>query len=91
MCLYFLTEYTWSRKIPSRLIDMNIASEITEKFNPAIEFTEKDMISMLYYLGYLTISEEEFRYPKLKISNRVMKEIYSDYFMKVIKKVIKVN
>ena len=123
MCLYFLTEYTWSRKIPSRLIDMNIASdysklgnmldlcigenreeilektisgegiasEITEKFNPAIEFTEKDMISMLYYLGYLTISEEEFGYPKLKIPNRVMKEIYSDYFIKAIKKVIKVN
>ena len=68
MCLYFLSEYIWSREIPSRLIDMNIASdysklgnmldlcvgenreeilertisgegiasEITEKFNPAI-------------------------------------------------------
>lgn len=123
MCLYFLTEYTWSKKIPSRLIDMNIASdysklgnmldlcvgenreeilektisgegiasEITEKFNPAIEFTEKDMISMLYYLGYLTISGEEFGYPKLKIPNIVMKEIYSDYFIKAIKKVINVN
>ena len=123
MCLYFLTEYTWSRKIPSRLIDMNIASdysklgnmldlcigenreeilektisgegiasEITEKFNPAIEFTEKDMISMLYYLGYLTIIGEEFGYPKLGIPNIVMKEIYSDYFIKAIKKVIKVN
>ena len=123
MCLYFLTEYTWSRKIPSRLIDMNIASDysklgnmldlcigenkeeilektilgegiasqITEKFNPAIEFTEKDMISMLYYLGYLTIIGEEFGYPKLGIPNIVMKEIYSDYFIKAIKKVIKVN
>lgn len=123
MCLYFLSEYIWSREIPSKLIDMNIASdysklgnmldlcvgenreeilektisgegiasEITEKFNPAIEFTEKDMISMLYYLGYLTISGEEFGYPKLKIPNIVMKEIYSDYFIKAIKKVINVN
>lgn len=123
MCLYFLSEYIWSREIPSRLIDMNIASdysklgnmldlcvgenreeilertisgegiasEITEKFNPAIEFTEKDMISMLYYLGYLTIAGEEFGYPKLKIPNIVMKEIYSDYFIKIIKKVINVN
>ena len=123
MCLYFLSEYIWSREIPSRLIDMNIASdysklgnmldlcvgenreeilertisgegiasEITEKFNPAIEFTEKDMISMLYYLGYLTIAGEEFGYPKLKIPNIVMKEIYSDYFIKTIKKVINVN
>lgn len=123
MCLYFLSEYIWSREIPSRLIDMNIASdysklgnmldlcvgenreeilertisgegiasEITEKFNPAIEFTEKDMISMLYYLGYLTIAGEEFGYPKLKIPNIVMKEIYSDYFIKTIKKAINVN
>ena len=123
MCLYFLSEYIWSREIPSRLIDMNIASdysklgnmldlcvgenreeilertisgegiasEITEKFNPAIEFTEKDMISMLYYLGYLTIAGEEFGYPKLKIPNIVMKEIYSDYFIKTIKKVINAN
>ena len=123
MCLYFLSEYIWSREIPSRLIDMNIASdysklgnmldlcvgenreeilertisgegiasEITEKFNPAIEFTEKDMISMLYYLGYLTIAGEEFGYPKLKIPNIVMKEIYSDYFIKAIKKVININ
>lgn len=123
MCLYFLTDYVRLGEIPTRLIDMNIASdysklgnmldlcvgenreeileraisgegiesEITEKFNPAIEFTEKDMISMLYYLGYLTISGEEFGYPKLKIPNIVMKEIYSDYFIKAIKKVINVN
>ncbi len=123
MCLYFLTDYVRLGEIPSRLIDMNIASdysklgnmldlcvgenkeeilertisgegiasEITEKFNPAIEFTEKDMISMLYYLGYLTIAGEEFGYPKLKIPNIVMKEIYSDYFIKAIKKVINVN
>ena len=123
MCLYFLTDYVRLGEIPTRLIDMNIASdysklgnmldlcvgenreeileraisgegiesEITEKFNPAIEFTEKDMISMLYYLGYLTISGEEFGYPKLKIPNIVMKEIYSDYFIKAIKKVMNVN
>ena len=52
-----------------------IVSEITEKFNPAMEFTEKDLISMLFYLGYLTIAGEEFEMPELKIPNRVMKEI----------------
>ena len=35
-----------------------IVNTIIEKFNPAIEFTQNDMISMLYYLGYLTISGE---------------------------------
>ena len=30
MCLYFLSEYTWSRKIPNDLIDMNIASDYSK-------------------------------------------------------------
>ena len=61
-----------------------IVGEITAKFNPAIEFTEKDLVSMLFYLGYLTIAGEEFEMPELKIPNRVMKEIYSEYFMKIL-------
>ena len=40
---------------------------------------------MLYYLGYLTIAGEVFEKPELKIPNRVMKEIYSDYFLRDIK------
>ena len=66
-----------------------IVEEITEKFNPAIEFEEKDLVSMLYYLGYLTIEDEVVGYPKLSIPNRVMKEIYSDYFLKILKQDIK--
>ena len=62
-----------------------IISEITEKFNPAIEFGEKELVSMLFYLGYLTIAGEDFTIPELKIPNKVMKEIYSDYFMKILK------
>ena len=120
MCLYFLSDYLGLGKIPTKLIDVNIASDysklgkmldlcqgekreeilertvagegivsdITEKFNPAIEFTEKDMISMLFYLGYLTIAGEEFERPELKIPNQVMKNIYSDYFIEFINKII---
>ncbi len=116
MCLYFLSEYAWSRRIPDDLIDTNIASdyskigkmldlckgenkleilrktvqgepitsEIVKKFNPAIEFTETDMISMLYYLGYLTISRELAGIPELIIPNKVMKEIYASYFMQLM-------
>ena len=63
-----------------------IISEITDKFNPAKEFTTKDLVSMLYYLGYLTIVGEEFGTPQLQIPNNVMKEIYADYFMQMISK-----
>ena len=68
-----------------------IISEITGKFNPAMEFTEKDLVSMLYYLGYLTIEGEEVGYPKLNIPNKVMKEIYSEYFLKILKGEISVD
>ena len=61
-----------------------IASEIVKKFNPAIEFTETDMISMLYYLGYLTISRDLAGIPELVIPNKVMKEIYASYFMQLM-------
>lgn len=123
MCLYFLSDYIRLEKIPSRLVDVNIASdysklgkmltlcksdkaleiiedtvsgngissEITEKFNPAMDFTEKDLISMLFYLGYLTIVKEEFGYPVLAIPNKVMKEIYSEYFLQYLKNLIKLD
>ena len=61
-----------------------IVSNIVEKFNPAIEFNETDMISMLYYLGYLTIFGEDLGMPELTIPNKVMKEIYADYFMQLM-------
>ena len=61
-----------------------ILSEITQKFNPAMEFTDTDLVSMLYYLGYLTISDEKLGKPELKIPNKVMREIYSEYFLKLI-------
>ena len=61
-----------------------IISEITQKFNPAMEFTETDLVSMLYYLGYLTIVGDIFEKPILKIPNQVMKEIYSEYFLQIL-------
>lgn len=61
-----------------------IINRIVEKFNPAIEFTETDMISMLYYLGYLTIAGDLAGVPELVIPNKVMKEIYASYFMQLM-------
>lgn len=63
-----------------------VSSPITEKFNPEIGFGDQEMISMLYYLGYLTIKGEEFGEPNLKIPNRVMRELYSEYFLESIEK-----
>ena len=72
------------RVIEKTVSGEGIVSEIRQKFNPAMEFTETDLVSMLYYLGYLTIEGDEVGYPKLSIPNNVMKEIYSDYFLKIL-------
>ena len=81
------------RVIEQTVSGEGIVSEITQKFNPAMEFTETDLVSMLYYLGYLTIAGEVFEKPELKIPNRVMKEIYSDYFLQILSKTaeLKIN
>jgi len=63
-----------------------VTSPITEKFNPEIGFGDQEMISMLFYLGYLTISGERLGRPELKIPNHVMKELYSTYFLENIEK-----
>ena len=63
-----------------------ITSVITEKFNPEIGFADREMISMLFYLGYLTISGERLGRPELKIPNKVMKELYATYFLENIEK-----
>ena len=118
MCLYFLSDYIGLGRIPTKLMDVNIASDysklgkmldlcvgdkkeeiiqksivgegivgnIVDKFNPAVEFTEKDMVSMLYYLGYLTIKDTRLETPVLGIPNKVMKQIYSDYFLNIVRK-----
>ena len=63
-----------------------IVSDITEKFNVEIGFGEKELISMLFYLGYLTITGERFEKPELKIPNKIMKELYSEYFLEILTK-----
>ncbi len=73
-----------ARIIEETIAGEGIVSEITEKFNPAIEFEEKELVSMLFYLGYLTIAGEEIGTTVLKVPNKVMRELYSEYFMKLL-------
>ena len=55
--------------------EKEIVTDIVRIFNPSVEFGERELISMLFYLGYLTISGEEFWAAKLKIPNNVMKKL----------------
>ena len=53
-----------------------IITEIIQKFNPETRFGDEEFISMLFYLGYLTIKDNEGEYENLGIPNRVMRELY---------------
>ena len=55
--------------------EKEIVTDIVKIFNPSVEFGERELISMLFYLGYLTISGEEFWEAKLKIPNDVMEKL----------------
>ena len=61
-----------------------IITEIVSKFNPEIGFGDEEFVSMLFYLGYLTIMDSEGGYESLGIPNRVMKELYTQYFLEVL-------
>jgi len=52
-----------------------VESELTEKFNAEIEFGEKELISLLFYLGYLTIKQIEFGVIEFGIPNDVIRKI----------------
>ena len=68
-----------------------VESELTEKFNAEISFGEKELISLLFYLGYLTIKENEFGVLKFVTPNEVIRTIYSNYFLEYIKRKAGIN
>ena len=63
-----------------------VESELTEKFNAEISFGEKELVSLLFYLRYLTIEQNEFGMSKFVTPNEVVRTIYSQYFVEYIKR-----
>ena len=61
-----------------------LSSELTEKFNSDVSFDEKELISLLYYLGFLTITDIGYSKCKFKSPNDVIRKIYTEYFLSYI-------
>ena len=70
--------------IEKTVLGEGITSEIIGKFNPELGFEEKELVSMLFYLGYLTITGEKLERPELNIPNKVMRELYAEYFLETL-------
>ena len=62
-----------------------ITGQLKVKFNLNDDFTRDDIISLLYYFGYLTIKAKNFGGTlDFCIPNQMMKELYSNYFIKIL-------
>ena len=59
---------------------------LTEKFNSEIKFGYNELVSLLFYLGYLTIKENDFGTLSFGVPNEVIRKIYSEYFLEYIKR-----
>lgn len=57
---------------------------ITTEFSLAKDFTRDDFNSLLFYLGFLTIKEGVLNTSKLVVPNYVIKELYFDFFGKML-------
>ncbi|WP_027339131.1 AAA family ATPase [Halonatronum saccharophilum] len=58
---------------------------ITREFSLAKEFSSEDFLSLLFYLGFLTIDSSILNLMNLKVPNYVIKELYFDFFAKIVK------
>ena len=72
--------------IGKTVLGEKLVTKIIQKFNPETTFGERELLSMLYYLGYLTIVGKSLGMVELKVPNQVMKEIYAEYFIELIEK-----
>ena len=63
-----------------------IVSTLTVNFDLNSNFSKNDIVSLLYYFGYLTINSASItNVYNFKIPNKVMKKVYSDYYMYTLK------
>ena len=61
-----------------------IRTDITAQFSFERAFTQQDFLSLIFYMGLLTIQGSDLGYPLLGIPNAVVEKLYFDYFREVI-------
>lgn len=69
------------------LKDKKIEGILIKEFNLFEDITRDTIISLLYYFGCLTIQSKSFcsNHITFKVPNRVMLEVYSDYFVQMLR------
>ena len=58
-----------------------IATRLTEQFSFERRFTQEDFLSLLYYLGLLTMQGTRLGMPRLGVPNLVVEKLYFDFLL----------
>jgi hypothetical protein len=58
-----------------------ITSVLTTEFSLVKNFSQDDLVSLLFYMGFLTIRREELGSLTFTFPNYVIKKLYADYFI----------
>ncbi|MCK8827035.1 ATP-binding protein [Natroniella acetigena] len=84
--LFTLKNKKRNYKILESVLDGELQqTAITTEFSLAKEFTAEDFLSLLFYLGFLTIDSSLLNLVNLRVPNYAIKELYFDFFAKIIK------
>ncbi len=69
------------------IINEKVNGILKQKFDLLVDFNQDDIISILYYFGYLTIATDEYGDYYFKIPNEIMKTLYGNYFLKKLEEI----
>ena len=61
-----------------------VSAPITDFFNLERGFTDEDLVSLLFYMGWISIIDMQEGLYRFKIPNRVIAELYYDYFVDLV-------
>jgi hypothetical protein len=74
------------RILEELLSGQSIYTQLTEQFSFSKKFTEYDFLSLLFYMGLLTIKDTYRSGIRLKIPNDVIRQLYFQYFKDLLER-----
>jgi hypothetical protein len=63
-----------------------LSAKITNFFNLEEDFSDEDVISLLFYMGWISIYDKQEGLHRFKIPNHVIRELYYDYFVNIVER-----
>ena len=87
-----LQDNKYYKEIISDILDNDeIIGNLKTAFNLLEDFTRDDIISLLYYFGYLTIKEPDDLDIVFTLPNKIMKDTYSNFFNKILSEYVDID